>query len=62
MNTTTSSRITSKWKAAVAAAIVLSAGAASAAPTASDKCEAAKNKLNIRVKNGQFFWASHEVS
>lgn len=24
------------------------------------KDEAAKNKLNIKVKNGQFFWASHE--
>lgn len=24
------------------------------------KDEASKNKLNIKVKNGQFFWASHE--
>jgi hypothetical protein len=24
------------------------------------KDEAARNKLNIKVKNGQFFWASHE--
>ena len=45
MKMTTSSSINWKWKTAVAAAIVLSAGAATAAPTASDKCEAAKNKL-----------------